>query len=99
MACGLITTSGIMPDAVYGKSHGSINFPITPFCEYRDANLSPTFGTLVEVTTREVLSYVFNPSFLSLLTTRDTVPSLSAYTLSTGWFSLSRKTDMLTVSL
>ena len=45
MAWGLIMTSGTTPSTVKGMSSCGTRSPITPFCPWREANLSPSSGT------------------------------------------------------
>src|SRR5437667_3825668 len=45
MAWGLIITSGTTPSTVKGMSSWGTRSPMTPFCPWREANLSPSSGT------------------------------------------------------
>src|SRR3989344_1681328 len=56
-ACGLISTSGEIPSAVYGKSSAFAKIPSTPFCPCLDANLSPISGILISLT---LILYIFS---------------------------------------
>src|SRR5205807_4278472 len=44
MAWGLIITSGTTPSTVKGMSSWGTRSPMTPFCPWREANLSPSSG-------------------------------------------------------
>ena len=70
-AWGLISTSGVTPSAVYGRSSFLASMPRTPFCPCRAANLSPISGTRMSLTR---ILYILPPSLDCVMTTVSTMP-------------------------
>jgi len=56
--CGLNKMSGVMPDSVNGMSSVGHSRDITPFCPWRDENLSPGTGLRLYRSLMEALSHV-----------------------------------------
>jgi len=63
IACGLIIRSGTVPSSENGRSSCGTIKPMTPFCPCRDANLSPSSGTLWS-RTRTFTSWLPSPDIV-----------------------------------
>ena len=70
-AWGFMSTSGVTPSAVYGKSSLLASIPSTPFWPWREANLSPISGIL---TSRTRILYILPPSLDCVITMVSTTP-------------------------
>ncbi|MBA7552935.1 hypothetical protein ES705_45514 [subsurface metagenome] len=84
IACGLTIISGITPDEVNGISDCSTINPRTPFCPWREENLSPNSGIL------KSLTFIFTslfPSTVSEIITVSTIP----FSLCLIFFEVSRR--------